>query len=102
MRAARFISQHGPPQGDHHALLGGASGVIFPPEAFQQFLEVGRLFAQGAHSDLLLLRVEPKTPEGGADALAALVRHRTIAKFLVLPIRGYFLLRHFGLLNQRH
>ena len=61
---------------------------------------MGRIFAQGAHGNLLRLRVEPKAQEGGADALAALVRHRTMAKILVPPIRGQFLLGHFGFLTS--
>ena len=79
---------------DHHSLLQGAGGIPFLPESFQQFLEVGRIFAEGAHGNLLRLRVEPKTQEGGADALAALVRRRAVAKLLVPPIRGQLLLGH--------
>jgi hypothetical protein len=39
------------------------------------------------------------TQIGGADALAALDGRRTIAKLLVPPIRGQFLLGHFVFFN---
>ena len=101
LRAIGAIHQpHDPRQADDHALLQAADGIPFLPERFQQFLEVGRIFAEGAHRHLLRLRVVTKTPEGGADALAALVRHRSIAKLLVPPIRGHFLLGHFGFLTS--
>ena len=49
----------------------------------QQFLEVRRVFAQGAHGHLLRLRVIPVTQVSGANARAGLVRRRAVGKVAV-------------------
>jgi hypothetical protein len=71
-------------------------------EVLQRLLILGRVFAQGAQRRLLRLRIEAMTEVGGADALPALRRHRTIAQFLVPPIRGQMLLSHCVFLNECH
>src|SRR5208282_6395500 len=78
------------PAPDHQSLLQAADGIPFLPECFQECLEAGGILAQGAHGNLLCLRVIPKTQKGGADAFAALVGYE-VAKFLVLSIRDRFL-----------
>jgi hypothetical protein len=69
------------------------------PDFVQEFLELGWVFAEGAHRHFFRRQVEAATKEGGADALATLVRHRTMGKLSTRAIRGHFLLGHLWFLD---
>jgi len=87
LHAVRAIqSPLGPRQTDHQSLLRGIGGVVCLPESFQQFLELGRLFAEGVQSNLLRPRVKPMAQVGGADVLKAIGCHRIMGKLLVQAV----------------
>ena len=98
MRSARFIS-HVARARRITSPSCAAGGVVFLPESFQQFLELGGIFAEGAQSHLLRLRVKPVAQVGGADASAPLAvagpRERRpfarLAAILFSVIVGFFL-----------